>query len=422
MPKTAANRFLFERKLVFVLLCSAFVLAFFHRVAPTVIADELSDSLHASSLALGSIAAMYFYVYALMQVPAGIIVDRAGPRLSVGIATGIGGLGSILFGLAPDVLTANIARCVIGFGVAFAFVGAMRASSVWFRAEHYAMAGGWIILVGNLGAVLGTTPLAWTLALMTWRTAFVAMGGLALVLAVAILRFVRDKPSDSAYDQGASMPSAAQFRQDLLACLQQPGVWLCFLAGFALVGTYFGFTGIWAVPYLQERAGLDKQAAADCLTFSLILLAVGAPLAGWASDHLQRRKPLIVVACIVSAGVWLTLATVHGLGFWTLSLLLAASGLCCGPIVGAYATAKDLAPPSAAGFSVALVNTGLFAGAAVLQLLIGWVISHFSHAAQFLIALTGLAGVALAGAMAALFIPETHPARIHAAVSRTSPT
>lgn len=420
MPTTVKNRFLLERKLVFVLLCSAFILAFFHRVAPTVIADELTASLHASALALGSIAAMYFYVYALMQVPAGIIVDLAGPRWSVGLATAVGGLGSILFGLAPDVLTANIARCIIGFGVAFAFVGAMRASAVWFRAEHYAMAGGWIILVGNLGAVLGTTPLAWSLAWVSWRFTFVAIGGLSLVLAVAILCFVRDKPSDSAYDQGPGMPSSAQFKQDLVACLKQPGVWLCFVAGFALVGTYFGFTGIWAVPYLQERAGLSKQSAADCLTFSLILLAVGAPLAGWASDRMQRRVPLIVLACIASAGAWITLAVAHGLGFWTLSLLLALSGLCCGPIVGAYATAKDLAPPAAAGFSVALVNTGLFAGAAILQLVIGWVISNFGADTQFLIALSGLAGVSLAGGVAAVFIPETHPG--YAAVSRTNPT
>lgn len=411
MSKTPANRFLFERKLVFLLLCSAFILAFFHRVAPTVIAEELEASLGASSLALGSIAAMYFYIYALMQVPAGIIVDRAGPRLSVGLATGFGGLGSILFGLAPDVLTANIARCIIGFGVAFAFVGAMRASAVWFRAEHYAMAGGWIILVGNLGAVLGTTPLAWTLTWVSWRTTFVAIGALALVLALAILRFVRDRPSDIEFDQGGALSSSSEFKQDLIACLKQPGVWLCFLAGFALVGTFFGFTGIWAVPYLQERAGMTKQQAADCLTVALILLAVGAPLAGWVSDQARRRKPLIIAACIASAATWTALGMFDNLGFWTLSLLFAISGLCCGPIVGAYATAKDLAPPSAAGFAVALVNTGLFAGAAILQLVIGWILTHAPAESHFLYALLSLTMVAILGGVAALFIPETHPLR-----------
>ena len=411
MSAHANNRFLFERKIVFVLLCSAFILAFFHRVAPTVIAEELTQSLDASAFALGSIAAMYFYVYALMQVPAGIIVDRAGPRLSVGLATGIGGVGSILFGLAPDVVVANIARCIIGFGVAFAFVGAMRASAVWFRAEHYAMAGGWIILVGNLGAVLGTTPLAWSLALMSWRTVFVAVGLIGIALALGILRFVRDRPSEAAYDHTGQRASLSQFKADLVACLRQPGVWLCFFAGFALVGTFFGFTGIWAVPYLQERAGMDKQAAADCLTFSLILLAVGAPLAGWVSDRMQRRKPLIIGACIASAATWAALAQLHDLGFWTLSLLLALSGLCCGPIVGAYATAKDLAPPSAAGFAVALVNTGLFAGAAILQLLIGWILTHSPEALKFSYALYSLTAVAIIGGVAALFIPETHPAK-----------
>lgn len=409
MSASPHSRFLHERKLVFVLLCSAFVLAFFHRVAPTVIVEEMTQSLDASSLALGGIAAMYFYVYALMQVPAGIIVDRVGPRLSVGIATAIGGVGSIVFGLAPDVLTANIARCIIGFGVAFAFVGAMRASSVWFRAEHYAMAGGWIILVGNLGAVLGTTPLAWTLNWVSWRTTFIAMGALAVLLALAILRYVRDRPSDSSMDQGGMTTSGAQFRADLLTCLKQPATWISFLAGFALVGTFFGFTGIWAVPYLQDRAGLSRQAAADCLTFSLILLAVGAPLAGWLSDKMRRRKPLIILACFASATTWMVLGTIHDLGYWTLTLLLAFTGLCCGPIVSTYATAKEMAPPSAAGFAVALVNTGLFAGAAILQFGIGAILTHFPAETHYYYALLCLTSVAILGGCAAFFLPETHP-------------
>ena len=409
MPDASSSRFFLERKIVFVLLCSAFVLAFFHRVAPTVIADELAASLDASSLALGSIAAMYFYIYAAMQVPAGVIVDRIGPRLAVGVATAIGGLGSIAFGLAPDVLVANLARCVIGFGVAFAFVGAMRASAVWFRAEHYAMAGGWIILVGNLGAVLGTTPLAWSLQLVSWRTALVATGVAGLLLAAAILRFVRDRPSDSARQPGAEAFDPVRFRRDLLRCLKTPAIWLCFIAGFALVGTFFGFTGIWAVPYMQAEAGLSRQGAADCLTLALILLAVGAPLGGWLSDALRRRKPLIVAGCLASALTWAALALLPMPGAVTVTLLLAAAGLCCGPIVGAYATAKDLAPASAAGFAVALVNTGLFAGAALLQVAIGWVITHAPEATAYSYGLLGLAGVAVVGAAAALFIPETHP-------------
>lgn len=406
------------RWLIFSLLSTAFVLAFFHRVAPTVLADQLADSLNASAVALGSIAAMYFHIYAAMQIPAGIIADRIGTRVSVGLSAAIGGIGSIIFALAPDVFTASIGRFIIGFGVSFAFVGTLRAAGFWYRPEQYAQVSGWIILVGNLGAILAGTPLALALELISWRTAFLLVGGFSITLAVAILWLVRDTPDSAGFiRQGFEHPQHDEigFWRGLGICLRRPAIWLCFMAGFALVGSFFGFAGIWAVPFLVHEMGLTPRAAADCLTLALLLLAFSPAFIGWFSDRIAQRRGIIIACTFAGTLSWLILGFVPGLGFWGACLLLTLGGAACCGMVLIYATAKDLAPNSAAGFAVALVNTGLFTGAALLQIWLGWLLSLNGYKPDgdippdFHWAMLSLVIVSAAGFFASLMIPETHP-------------
>lgn len=418
MLPTDSPRFIRLRWLTFSLLSTAFVLAFFHRVAPTVLAEELATSLNASAVALGSIAAMYFHIYAAMQIPAGIIADKIGSRTTVAMSAAIGGLGSIIFALSTDVLTASIGRFVIGFGVSFAFVGTLRAVGFWFRPEQYAQISGWIILVGNLGAILAGTPLAFTLEYMTWRTAFLFVGAFSILLALAIFLIVRNSPEQAGFTrQGTDHPQHDDigFWQGLFAVTRLPGVWLCFIAGFALVGPFFGFAGIWAVPFLMNKIGLGAREAANCITLALLLLAFSPAFVGWFSDHIGKRKIIIMTCCLVSTITWTAFGFIDGLGFWGACILMTVGGAACSGMVITYATAKDLAPASAAGFSVALVNTGLFTGAALLQILLGWLLSLNGYSPDgdippdFTWAMASLVAVSAVGFLATLWIPENHP-------------
>ncbi len=420
MPTTDATRFSRFRWLIFSLLSTAFVLAFFHRVAPTVLAEQLAVSLNASTVALGSIAAMYFHIYAAMQIPAGIIADKAGTRMTVAMSAAIGGIGSIIFALSTDVVTASIGRFVIGFGVSFAFVGTLRAVGFWFRPEQYAQISGWIILIGNLGAILAGTPLAFSLEYMTWQTAFLIVGVFSMLLGIAILLIVRNTPEEAGFkSQGFDHPQHDDigFWAGLLAVTKIPGIWFCFFAGFALVGPFFGFAGIWAVPFLMSEIGLTAREAADCITLSLLLLAFSPAFVGWYSDHIGKRKIIVMVSCLLSTIIWALFGFVNGLGFWGACLLLTLGGMCCSGMVIAYATAKDMAPPSASGFAVSLVNTGLFTGAALLQILLGWLLSLNGYSPDndidpdFTWAMASLVGVSALGFVATLWIPETHPSR-----------
>jgi len=114
------------------LLVTGFVLAFFHRNSPAAMADVLVADWHAGPALLGTVAASYFWVYTLMQVPTGILVDQFGPRRIVAPGMALAGIGTLAFAMAPDAGWGAAARMLIGFGVSFPFISLMKFTAVWF--------------------------------------------------------------------------------------------------------------------------------------------------------------------------------------------------------------------------------------------------------------------------------------------------
>lgn len=161
----------------------AYVLSFFHRFAPAAISGDLQQAFQTSGAALGGLAATYFYVYTLMQIPTGVLVDTLGPRRVVAMGGLIGGIGSLLFGLAETLAMASLGRLLVGLGVSVAFISMLKLNAAWFHDRHFGTITGATILIGNIGSVLAATPLAWVLEFVSWRLVFVGVGLLSLALA-----------------------------------------------------------------------------------------------------------------------------------------------------------------------------------------------------------------------------------------------
>src|SRR3990172_9375673 len=121
----------------FALVTVSYMLAFFHRVAPATIASDLQQTFHASAAALGGLAATYFYVYTVMQIPTGILVDTLGPRRIVTLGGIVAGAGSLMFGYAATLTEASIGRMLIGLGVSVAFISLLNLIEAWFHAPHF---------------------------------------------------------------------------------------------------------------------------------------------------------------------------------------------------------------------------------------------------------------------------------------------
>ena len=373
------RRFERIRWTIYAVLVAAYMLAFFHRFAPAMVSAELAQSFGITAAALGSLAAMYFYIYTAMQIPAGVLADTLGSRFAVTLGNIVAGTGSIVFGLAQSFTGASTGRFLVGLGVSVVFVGLMKSNTVWFSERRYGTISGLTLLLGNLGAIAATGPMALMLMHMEWRTLFVALGVIAIVLGLLSWWLVRDKPEDLGFPSVREMEGntahAARDRHwvhDLRAVLANRRLWPGFVYDFGTAGSLFAMLGLWAVPLLRDVHGLSRTEASIYTTLATVAFALGCLFAGSLSDRMGRRRPILRGGALVYFFVCLALLFLPWRPGAAALALFALLGLSAGSFVVAYAHAKEVTAPALSGMAIALVNTGLFLGTALFQPLFGW--------------------------------------------------
>ena len=380
-PAFDQARFNRVRWTVFWTLIASYIMVFFHRMVPGVVAADLMQAFQTSGAALGSLAATYFYIYTALQIPSGVLADTLGPRISVTLGGLVSGAGSILFGLAPDFATASWGRFLVGLGVSVVFIGLMKTNAVWFSERQYGRIGGLTLLLGNLGSIMAAGPLALLLVEVSWRSVFVSAGFASIAFAVLTLILVRNRPEDAGFpslreQEGLpSHPARDQhWLRDLREVMTTRAVWPGFWVNFGLTGCFLAFAGLWAVPLMRDLHGLDRAGASLYTTVTLAAFAIGAFKVGWISDRIGRRRPVIIAGTALSCLAWLALILLPWGPGWSGLLIFTLLGLTAGGNVVVYAAAKEVLPARVAGMAIALVNTGLFLGAAVMQPAFGWVL------------------------------------------------
>jgi len=255
MTAQADKRLFHARRLIFLFLALAYFFVYFHRLSLSVVADELTREFSASGSSLGLLGSVYFYCYALMQFPAGILSDAIGPRKIIASFLLIASLGSILFGFASSIEMAIAGRILVGLGVSMVFVPSMKVFSQWFESHEFASVAGALNAVGGVGVLGGT----WLLALMTghfgWRLSFQVIGVCTLAISLLVWTMVRDRPDER--------QRAMIFKQDIKnktdkkespsigllggarRTLSEKYFWPVAIWFFFDCGIFFGFGGLW---------------------------------------------------------------------------------------------------------------------------------------------------------------------------------
>jgi sugar phosphate permease len=413
--RSRASRFERTRLAIFGILLLGFVLSFFHRTAPAVIANDLTGAFAINGAVLGTLAATYFFVYTLLQIPVGVMADTLGPRLIVTAGALVAGAGSLLFGLAPTWEIAAAGRTLVGVGVSVAFISLLKISAVWFPVNRFATLNGIVQFAGNLGAVAAGAPLAWLVTVVSWRNVFVGMGLLSIALGGASWIIVRDRPEQRGFPPlHASPPSASDripWRRALLQVLANPRTWPGFFVNVGIGGSYLAFAGLWAVPFLQQAYRMPRNVAAQHASLLLLGVAFGALGIGALSDRLRNRRDVMRAYAFLFALSWVpwlmhwqpSPAASYG-WFFVMGFLIPGFML-------TWTVAKEVNRPEHAGMATAVVNVGIFLGAGALQPLVGWVLDRGRQAGDLAHtwdkALLLLAGSALFGALATLFVRET---------------
>lgn len=400
------------RLLAFALGAAGFFIAFFHRVAPGAIAADLRSAYELSATTLGFVAALYFYPYALLQLPSGVLADSVGPRRLFTGGMVVAGMGSLLFAFAPGAGWLLAGRGLVGVGVAVVFVSVLKLIANWFRDNEFGTWVGVLQLIGNTGAVLAAWPLAWVVQHVAWAGVFAVIGVASILLAVALWFGVQDAPPGAATVGGRR----AGWTEGLAVVSRNPQTWMAFAMHFGILGSYMTFAGLWAVPYLTDGQGLSRSDATLHVTVMIIGFALVAPVIGSASDRSGLRRPFIRGISLAYLACWIPLVMGWKLPMWASLALFAFVGLSIGNSVLCWAVAKEVNPPALAGTATSLVNTGGFLGAALLQPAVGWILDRSADVPQaeaYGRAAGLLAGVALAGVVAAFLLRETHCRNVH---------
>ncbi len=406
------------RTLVLLLAIGSYVLSFFHRVAPAAIAGDLAASFETSAASLGVLAATYFYVYMVMQIPTGVLADTLGPRRILTLGGLIAGAGSLLFGLAPNFEAAVVGRTLVGLGVSVAFIAMLKLIAVWYEENRFATLTGSAMFIGNIGSVAAGTPLAWAAQATGWRAVFIVVGIISLAIGVASWIFVQDRPGERTPAPKGPTPSRTAWLGDLVRVMKNPATWPGLFVNLGVAGSFFAFAGLWAVPYLTQVHGQTRAMASHHISVYFIGFAIGCAVVGRLSDRMGRRKPLMVGGALLHAlGWWLWIVS-GPLPASATFAICAVMGLLTASLTLSWACAKEVNPPLLSGMATSVVNVGVFLGPAILQPLMGWAMDRAWDGAlsggarlyspeAYVIGLTWLAGAAALGAVATLFVRET---------------
>ena len=388
-----------------------FFYAWVLRVAPSVMVEELMRDFAVGAAVLGHLSAAYFYGYAGMQIPVGLLLDRFGPRRLITIATFACAGGCVLFAIGGSLGVVTAGRFLIGASAAFSLVGAMAVAGHWFPANRFAVLSGGAMAMGMAGGVFGQAPLRLAVEASDWRTANLLLAAGGVALAVAAWATVRDRR------RGAG--GVANALAGLGIVVRHRQTWLIALTGLGTSAPLLGFASLWGVPFLETAYALPRTHAATLTSMQFIGWGVGAPLFGWFSDRIGRRKAPLLAGLALETLALAALVYVPGLPVPAVAGLCFLVGFLGSAQIVCFALAKENHRPELSGTAIGFVNAMVTGAGALFQPLVGFLLdlawtgeialgAPVYQTEAYRLALASLIACGLVGLLCLLPIRETY--------------
>jgi MFS family permease len=345
------------------------------QVSPSVMSTELMRDFVVTSQTLGILSGIYFYSYAAMQLPGGVLMDYFGPHRLLTLATIICALSNIAFGFTNNFFMACLARLMIGFGSAFAAVGTMKLAANWFPANRFAFLTGLMVTIGMLGAIGGEAPLALLIDAFGWRQSMIALGVVGLFLAVFIFLVAKDSPN-KLHSTNHRTLEEEPLASSLHTLVKNKQLWLIAIYGGLMYMSTPVFCGLWGVPFLMFKMNLAKTTAANYISLVFVGWAIASPLWGIFSNRVGQRKPPLYISSVGALITSLLFIYAPIQSGWVMQLLLLGFGIFSAGFLPAFAVAKELCSARYVATGLSFMNMMNMVGIALAQPIIGFILDR----------------------------------------------
>lgn len=394
-----------------------FFYAWVLRVAPSVMVEELMRDFAVGAGVLGHLSAAYFYGYAGMQIPVGLLLDRFGPRRLIAASALVCAGGCVLFATGSSLAMVTAGRFLIGASAAFSLVGSMAIAGQWFPVHRFAIFSGLAMAMGMAGGVFGQAPLRFAIEASDWRTTMLLLAAGGVILSAAAWATVRDRWRGTGGIAIAlsGLGTVVRHRQTQLIAL----------TGLGTSAPLLAFAGLWGVPFLETAYGMSRASAAGLTSVFFVGWGIGAPLFGWLSDRIGRRRRPLLIALALKTVALAALIYIAGLPLVALIALSFLVGFFGSAQILCFALVKENHNSALSGTAIGFLN-GIVTGAgALFQPLVGILLdlawtgevasgARVYHAEAYRLAFGSLIACCIGGLLCLLAVRETYCRPQHA--------
>jgi len=371
---------------IFCTVSVLFIFSMFYRLSNAVIAPELVRTFDLTAESLGVLGGAFFYSFALMQIPMGVLLDRIGPRYVMTIFGLVAALGAFVFASAHTFFVAILGRILLGAGMASVLMGSLKMFVLRFSQDKFSTLSGILISVGAFGSILAASPLAWLTANIGWRITFVVAGCITTASALLIFFVTKDgdKKLENPINQTNTADKTIPFRELLFIILKNLSFWQIAAFGFFRYGTFVALQGLWLATYLIDVKGFSPIQAGNFLVILSIGYFAGAPIAGYLADKVIRSAKMTAF-CFVTFYV-MSLLPLTGIvnieNPFIFGILFFMIGFFNSPGSLAFTHVKELYPVNISGTVIAAINFFVMAGGAIFTPALGMVIEAVTPKGQ----------------------------------------
>lgn len=359
---------------IWLVALSVYLLAVFHRSSMAVAGLAATERFDISSSQLASFVMLQLLVYAGMQIPVGLMLDRFGSRriMLAGVVTLT--LAQTGFAFADTYSLALLARLFVGLGDAMIFICVLRLVNTWFASARIPLITQLTGVLGQLGGIIAAVPMTIALRELGWTKAYLIAAAVGVIVGVALLMVVHDSPDERSLS-GPPL-SLTEVRRSLAESWEQPGtrlgLWTHFSTQFS--ATTLGL--LWGYPFFVKGEGLSTATAGVLLTLLVIAVMAAGPVLAWIITHHPWQRSTLVLGIVLSiVATWTVVLVWPGNAPMPLLVLLVIVVGIGGPasMIG-FDFGRTSNPSHRLGSATGIINQGGFVASLILIVAVGLIL------------------------------------------------